>query len=102
MTNAAFPTPEEMVEMLADTAEDRTRIALTVQEATMVLIVIATMEHVAPGCDQSECESCNAKNALFWTISNALPIYARVAYQRALRETGIELPPSPWEVVASR
>lgn len=102
MPRAGLPTPEEMAEMLQDTAEDRTRIALTVNEATLVLVIMAATEQAGILCEERECESCNETHALFWEISNALPISARVRYQRALREMGIELPPAPWEVVSTR
>jgi len=102
MPSYGLPNPEEMREMLLDTASDRTRITLTVKESVLVLGYIALVRSEMGACDVPECEACNATNALFWEISNALPMSARVSYQRAMRESGIELPPAPWEIVATR
>lgn len=88
--------------MLADTAEDRTRITLTVKETTYVLVELAILWSMTPGCDLPECAACNESRRLFWDMSNALPISARVAYQKALRETGVPLPESPWEEIPLR
>lgn len=100
MSQAGLPTPEEMLGLLQDTAEDRTRITLTVREAVMVLGLMATLNVNMVTCDEPDCIHCNAFNTLFWEISNALPLAARVRYQRGLREAGVELPPAPWEVVS--
>lgn len=102
MFKGIWPTPEQMAEMLENTAEDRTRVTLTVPEAVLVLGIMALARVDSPDCDAPDCETCNVFNTLFWEISNALPMAARIRYQKALRESGIELPPSPWELVAAR
>lgn len=102
MTMRGLPTPEQMAEMLQDTAEDRTRITLTVKETTYVLTQLAVLEASNPGCADVECPACNEYRRIFWELSNALPISARVAYQKALRECGVPLPEAPWEEMPLR
>jgi hypothetical protein len=98
MTSAGLPNPEELLGMLQDTAEARTRITLTVSETVLVLVTMATFNAGLPGCESPDCETCNAFNTVFWELSNALPLGVR--YQKALRIMGTELPPAPWEVVS--
>jgi hypothetical protein len=102
MTKQGLPTPEELAGMLEDTAEDRTRITLTVKETTYVLVTLACYWSLVPGCEDAECPACNEDRRIFWGMSNALPISARVKYQKALRETGVPLPEGPWEDVPIR
>lgn len=102
MTHSPLPTPDQMLDMLNDSADGRTAIVVTAHEAQQILILLATMNDLTPTCDDPECGICNAFNTLFWSISNALPISARINYQRELRGLGVELPKAPWETVAER
>lgn len=98
MEQIAFPTPAQMADMLNDTASERTAIMLRPREAGCLLIAFAVSLATTPGCNDPDCDMCNTLHSLFWSISNALPQAERVAYQKSLRESGVELPPAPWEV----
>jgi len=75
------------------------RVTMSPGETKAILILAADgMAHFE--CpDAPVCEACNTMRAVWWELCNALSRADRVQLQSAMRDCGIPLPDSPWEVI---